>query len=348
VIERGADEPVRLAAHAQLLREPDARGFDLLVRDLASPLLSPGARDTLAAMTLAYPDPIRTRAPDVAFEPRVRAPVPRGPAAGPAGGGAARVERRPLGRTGMSVAPLGLSGALDLPVACFETAREAGVDLFFWEPEHRALTEFIRRAGRRDELCVVAGTYEADARSIERDVDRALARLGVEALGVMLLFWVRSPARLSDEAFSALERMKARGKIRAMGFSTHLRDLARDAIAERPWDVIMCRLSAAHPGAEQALLPEAAARGVGVIAFSALLYGRMLVDRAVSAADCYRYALSQPGVSACLSSPRRYHELAENLAVLERPTLDADSVARLRAHGARVHADNRAFQSLMR
>ena len=339
----GVSEPLRLAAHAQLLRDPGAPGFALLVRELGSASLSPEARDTLLAMTLVYPDVLRAGAPHPSFTPparapRARAPRPERPA----------VPRRPLGRTGLVVAPLGLSGAFDLPVPCFETAREAGVDLFFWEPEHRSLTEFVRRAPDRRDLVVVAGSYEADARSIERDADRALSRLGIDALGVMLLFWVRSPARLTDEAFTALDRLKQRGKIRAAGFSTHLCDLAEAALAERPWDVIMCRLSAAHPRAERGLLPGAAAHGVGVIAFSALLYGRMLAGAAVSAADCYRYCLSQPGVSVCLSAPRRFHELSENLAVLGQPTLDAGEAARLRAYGASVHADNRAFQALVR
>jgi diketogulonate reductase-like aldo/keto reductase/HEAT repeat protein len=339
----GTPEPLRLAAHAQLLRDPGPRGFDLLVQDLASPSLSPDARDTLLAMTLVYPAALRARAPHPTFTPRARAPrvlrAPRPDREPP--------PRRPLGRTGLAVAPLGLSGAFDLPVPCFTTAREAGVDLFFWEPEYRSLTEFVRRAPDRRDLVVVAGSYEADARSIERDADRALARLGLDTLGVMLLFWVRSPARLTDEAFTALARLKQQGKIRALGFSTHLRDLAASAIAERPWDVIMCRLSAAHPGAERGLLPAAAARGVGVIAFSALLYGRMLA-RGVSAPDAYRYCLSQPGVSVCLSAPRRFDELSENLAVLRQPALAPDALARLRAHGVEVHAENRAFQALVR
>ena len=168
----------------------------------------------------------------------------------------------------------------------------------------------------------------------------------------MLLFWVRSRARLTDEAFATLERLKGAGKVRAIGFSTHLRDVAIEAIEARPWDVIMVRHSAAHPGAERALLPAASARGVGVIAFSALLYGRMLAEpcsgEAVTAADCYRYVVSQPGVSVCLSAPRRFRELEGNLEVLRRPLLDAAAIDRLRAHGARVHAQNRAFTTLVR
>ncbi len=197
---------------------------------------------------------------------------------------------------------------------------------------------------------IVTGSYEADRRSIERDVDRALTRLRIDALPLMLLFWVRSRARLLEGAHDTLLRLKQQGKVRAIGFSTHFRDLADEAIRTQPWDVVMCRLSAAHPGAEQTLLPTAAAHGTGIIAFSALSYGRLLDPRAdppVTAADCYRYALSQPAVSACLSAPRRWRELSENLSVLPRPTLPPAEIARLRAHGARVHEMNRTFTTLV-
>ena len=167
---------------------------------------------------------------------------------------------------------------------------------------------------------------------------------------------MRSPGRLDDESYEALEALRAEGRIRAFGFSTHLRDVAVEALKRRPWPVIMTRHSAAHPGAEQAFLPEAQARGTGVLTFTATCYGRLL--RRVpeepeglalpTAVDCYRYSLSQPGVSACLSAPRSHKELGENLAVLSRPRLEPEALEALRAHGERVRAWNRRFDTLVR
>ncbi|HWN69833.1 MAG TPA: aldo/keto reductase, partial [Haliangium sp.] len=188
--------------------------------------------------------------------------------------------------------------------------------------------------------------------AIEADVDMALRRLRTDHLDVFLLFWVRSPARLSEQAFACMQRLKAAGKIRAAGFSTHHRDIACQAVTAAAWDVVMMRHSAAHPGAEEAFLPLAAARGVGVLTFSALCYGRLLEaspeHAAPSAADCYRYSLSQPGVTACISAPQRYRELVENLAVLEAPVLGQATQDALRAHGRRVHARSRDFNALVR
>lgn len=277
-----------------------------------------------------------------------------------AGAAASPPLRRPLGSTGISISPLGLSGAYQPPRASLEHAHAAGVNLFFWEPHHATLTRFLRR--RRD-VVVVAGSYHAAGPALERDVDAALRRLGADAIDLFLLFWVRSPARVDDEAFEVMTRLRRAGKIRAAGFSTHLRDLACDAIVSHPWDVIMTRHSAAHPGAEARLFPLAAARGTGILTFSALSYGRLLrggegrssgaspgrVDpETPSAADCYRYSVSQPGVSACWSAPRWHREIVENLGVLTNPQIDGATQARLRAIGERVHAEGRRFAALVR
>ena len=62
-----------------------------------------------------------------------------------------------------------------------------------------------------------------------------------------------------------------------------------------------------------------------------------------TAAECYRYSLSQPGVCACVSAPRGGVELVENLAVLEAPTLPASRLAELRALGRAVRAESLDF-----
>lgn len=375
VLDPATPEDLLLAAHARLAAQPTEEGFQALASAIQSEATSAGAKEALRAIGLVYPDNIANRIqlhepapgpgrilPDSIDDARASETTSGAPGAvesapparaeadvSPRRSRGGAVEMRPLGDTGMVVAPLGLSGASGISPAGLEEARRRGVNLFFWEPRYRAMTEMISRSRHRREMVIVAGSYEADARSIERDADRALRRLRVDTIGVMLLFWVRSRARLEEGAYEALCRLKERGKVRAIGFSTHLRDLAESAICAQRWDVLMCRLSAVHPGAERSLLPAAKARGVGVIAFSALCYGRLLSDpnSKVKAADGYRYALSQPGVSVCLSAPRRWRELEENLTVLDRSLLPPSELERLRAIGERARAENQAFSRLV-
>jgi aryl-alcohol dehydrogenase-like predicted oxidoreductase/HEAT repeat protein len=371
-----ASAPERAAAYAHLIR-PHEPGAEALLRHALSDPAEPSlVRAQLGAMAALFGDPPAAasrpqRAPAVPRPARQRHPLALRPDAPGAtdravlqyGEGGSEDERRastqagvaalrPLGTTGLAVAPLGLSGAQALPEAAFRTARAAGVNLFFWEPSYLTLTRFLRRE-RRQELVLVAGSFHAERGAIEADVERALRRLRTDHLDVFLLFWARSPARLSAAAFEWLSGLRQAGKIRSFGFSTHHRDLAAQALAERPWPVIMTRHSAAHPGAEEALLPLALRQGTGVLTFSALCYGRLLQPIAgapppPSAADCYRYSLSQPGVAACLSAPRRFKELAENLEALRAPVLPPEALAALRAHGRLVHAEDRRFDHLVR
>ncbi len=321
----------RARAYGWLLRRLDDAAAEL-ARDALTREIDPEVRALLEGVAgIEVPRAARPRI--TAAEPALPAPV--------------AIDRRSFGRAGFAVAPLAISGAYDLPVRSLEAAEAAGVDLYFWEPGYDVLTQFLRPRGRRSH--VITGTYHADRASIRADVDRALRTLRRDTLDAFLLFWTRSPARLGDEAFEVLDELRRAGKIRAAGFSTHHRDLARGALEARPWDVVMIRHSAAHPGIERELLPAARASNTAIVTFSALCYGRMLSGvHAPSPAECYRYSIAQPGVTACISAPRRHREAIENLSALSEPALDADRIAAMREHGAGVRAESQRFNSLLR
>jgi HEAT repeat protein len=273
---------------------------------------------------------------------------------------ASHASLRPLGRTGLLVSPLVLSGVHDLSRRALCEAEEAGVNTYFWEPDHVRLTSFLRGTspGSAGRAVVVAGSFHASPERVERDLDQALRRLRRERIEVFLIFWSRSIARLSPGLLERLERLKQRGKIAAHGFSTHDRGLAVQALDLGSWDVVMTRHSAAHPGAEQQVFPRAIEAGAGVLGFSATCYGTLLEpgppgDRAdapatPTAAECYRYSLSRPGVSACVAAPRSRSELLEDLAVLASPRLDERRASELRALGEGVRARNRDLGAALR
>jgi hypothetical protein len=260
---------------------------------------------------------------------------------------------RPLGPGGPPVAPLGVSGHYGLPVEGFARAAEAGVNLFFWEPSYQTLSDFLTRlgGGTRNDLHLIAGTFEADGVRLRRDAERALRVTRVERLALFLLFWVRSWARVTDDVRDALERLKAEGKVAAFGLSTHSRPLAVEAL-EAGWGPVMVRHSAAHRGAEERIFPRAAELGVGLLTFNNTCYGRLLQARGDTPpprpADCYRYSLAQAGVTACLSAPATLEQLDENLQALRDPQLPEDRRRLLLAQGERVYEEDTTFRKLVR
>ncbi|MCP3103701.1 HEAT repeat domain-containing protein [Myxococcus sp. K15C18031901] len=350
------DEDVRLAAWTWRLRQADLPAFEALRAALDAGTEPPRVVAHLETQLLVFPAAFLEPRPDLARR-RPRAAPRTAPATTPRRQAPLRDVSRPLGSTGIQVSPLVLSGAHLATRDAFFEAHDAGLRTYFWEPRYETLTRFLQGGrGPRDQNVVVAGSYHAGAAALRRDVESALRRLRTSWLDVFLLFWVRAPERLSDEDFTALERLRAEGKVRAFGFSTHLRDLARDALARHPWPVVMTRHSAAHPGAEGALFPDALRRGTGLLTFTATCYGRLLQpvpgmapeQPLPTAVDCYRYSLSQPGVSATLTAPRNARELRHNLEVLSRPWMEPDALPAMRAHGERVRDRTRRLDALVR
>jgi len=353
------DDVVRKSAFTWLLRRGDDAAFRLLIEAFERGTENPDVAQHLEALSLVFPEESFERAPHVQSrrpvavvvdETRVRSrrvDVGHVPAL------------RTLGQTGLCVSPLVLSGAHGLPATACMEAYDAGVRAFFWEPRYHEKSRFLRtRRITRDSFVVVAGTYYAGAEAIRIDVERTLRQLRTDWIDVFLLFWVRSSERVSNEDFAALEQLRSEGKLRTFGFSSHDRTICVRALNRAPWPVVMTRHSAAHPGAEESVFPTAISRGTGILTFTATCYGRMLrptlqtteasVIEFPTAADCYRYSLSQPGVSACLTAPRNRDELFENLEVLDGKDMGHEAVTKIRAHGVAVRAENRRFDTLVR
>jgi aryl-alcohol dehydrogenase-like predicted oxidoreductase len=251
------------------------------------------------------------------------------------------------------VSPVGLSGHYGLPVEGFVRAAELGVNLFFWEPNYATMTDFVTQLtpSARNGFHFIAGTFEAEGKKVEKDVDRALRALKLDRLTVFLVFWVQTWERITPDVRETLEWLKETGKIASFALSTHNRTLAVEAM-DRGWNPVMVRHSAAHRGAEAHIFPHAVEKGVSLITFNNTCYGRLLKPHGDSqpptAADCYRYTLSQPGVVTCWTAPSTVEQLKHNLTAMLDPALPPERRDALLRHGAKVYEEDTVFRKLIR
>ncbi len=136
----GLSAAERAAAYARLLREPNAATVALLAAALGSPADGaaepPLVREQLRATALLLPEALLQSLLQALPESEQRAlanlaaappPLPRSPVPPTL----TAAPRRPLGRTGLLVSPLAISGAHELPSGALAQARQAGVNLFF-------------------------------------------------------------------------------------------------------------------------------------------------------------------------------------------------------------------------
>jgi aryl-alcohol dehydrogenase-like predicted oxidoreductase len=135
--------------------------------------------------------------------------------------------------------------------------------------------------------------------------------------------------------------------------SCHRRPTFAAHAADPAFGALMVRYNAAHPGAEQDVFPQLPRPRPAVVAYTATSWGHLLdprrlppptspEERAPTAADCYRFALSHPSVDVCLAGPRDERELESAFTALAAGPLDPDERARLLRLGATVRATEKS------
>jgi diketogulonate reductase-like aldo/keto reductase len=167
-----------------------------------------------------------------------------------------------------------LRAGLDLGLTLIDTAEmygEGGAE--------EVVAEAIR--GRRDEVFIVSKVYphNASRTGTPAACERSLKRLATDRLDLYLLHW-KGDIPLA-ETVEAFERLKAAGKIRSWGVSnldtTEMRELA----ALRHGHTCATNQVLYHLGTrgiEFDLLPQCAAQGISVMAYSPLGQGAILAD----------------------------------------------------------------------
>jgi aryl-alcohol dehydrogenase-like predicted oxidoreductase len=125
--------------------------------------------------------------------------------------------------------------------------------------------------------------------------------------------------------------------------SCHERQMFKAFIGEPVFDAIMVRYNAAHPGAETEVFPYLSQRRVGVVAYTATRWGSLLDARLTpkgeptpTAADCYRFVLSNPNVDVCLAGPKDAQELEAVFTALDRGPMSEEELAWMKRVGAAV------------
>ncbi len=252
-----------------------------------------------------------------------------------------------LGRSGLSVGPLGVSGGYGVDAEALLRAFGRGVNYFYHGSRRRSgMTGAIRElaaAGHRDELVVVLQSYARTPGILEAWFARGLRQLGLDAADVLLLGWYSSPP--SERLLERATRMIEKGMVRHLGVSAHHRPAFVGYAADPRFSVLHIRYNAAHTGAESEIFPHLGpGPGPGTVAYTATRWGSLLKagkmpegEEPLRARDCYRFVLSNPDFNVCMTGPKNAAEMDEALAALDEGPLSPDEAARIRRIGRFVH-----------
>jgi aryl-alcohol dehydrogenase-like predicted oxidoreductase len=308
------------------------------------------------------------------------------------------VQYRTLGRTGIRVSEIGLGawelgGAYFLrdrssanadPAGYDDVSESAAIDTIHWGLDHgltfidtapiygdgQSERRVARALANRPEAVTVEtklGVFAEDGRYrrvftrevVFRELERSRQRLDVETIDIDLL---HSPSREefgAGESLDALQELKAQGKVRWIGVSaTYDPQHTLELLDMGALDVLQIPLSILRPEFAYDVLPEAAARNVGVVVREPLANGyltgafdehtrfraddqrsvwprerHLLSVRKAGALDflvrpdrslaqaSLAWVLAQPGVTTVIPGSANPQQLAWNLAASDVPPL---------------------------
>jgi len=257
-----------------------------------------------------------------------------------------------LGRTGLPVFRLGLSGTYRPGEAALREGIEAGMNYVIWWLGDTQTTRVLREVfpRMRERLIVAAGRNFQHPWLLRRTLEGALRSLRTDYIDFFHIFWVGN-GKLSPRTVDALQQFKREGKIRGIAVSTHARRYAGELVRKGVLDVLMMRYNAAHRGAEQEIFPHLAASQPGVVGYTATRWNFLLrhprgwpeAERVPTAGDCYRFVLGNPHVHVVFTAPRNREQLRENLAEVARGPLSPEEMDFMRRFGDAVHTRHRFF-----
>ncbi len=255
-------------------------------------------------------------------------------------------ESRVLGRSGLTVGPIGISASYGVPTKAVERAFERGANYLYWGSMRRErFAKAIRNlAPQRDRMVLVLQSYVFWPPVLTRSVERALLSLRFGHADVLLLGWARGP--LSERTLDAWRRLRDRGLVRHLAVSTHVRPLVPELARNPEIDIIHLRYNAAHRGAEHDIFPSLDPETrPGIVAYTTTCWRRLIQpgrippgERVPTAGDCYRFALSHPSVDLVVTGPSVASHAEESLDAAERGPMSEEELAWMRRVGDAVYS----------
>ncbi len=291
------------------------------------------------------------------------------------------MEYRELGNTGLRVSVIGMGcegfAKEDYAMAqkLFDAAERLGInyfDLYASDPQMRAAVGKAL-AGRREKFLIQShlgsiwknGQYlrSRDPEEVKAGFEEMMGLLGIDRLDVGMIHYCDA---LSD--WETIKRngildyardLKAQGRIRHIGLSSHNPQVALRAVEEGAIEVLMFSMNPCYdlqPASEdveeiwadrnyagqltnmdpdrQRLYETCQRLGVGITVMKAFAGGELLGSNQIAGVQltvnqCLSYALSRPAVATVLSGAHDVAQLEESAAYCEADARDRDYAAAL-------------------
>jgi aryl-alcohol dehydrogenase-like predicted oxidoreductase len=242
--------------------------------------------------------------------------------------------RRLLGRTGHAATLFGLGGEGILrtcgrhaeAVPVIHRALDLGVNYFDSAPAYAECLDYYGAAlgDRRGDVFLASKTQVRTRDGSLRLLDDSLRRLRTDYLDLWQLHDLRTASDLDrifaqGGAIEALVQARDEGRVRFLGLTGHHDPkILLEAMRRFDFETVLVALNAAdihRLSFIQAVLPEAARRGMGVIGMKVAAQGALLGRNKLTMEEAMGYVLSLPSVSTVIVGCKTLSHVTENARI---------------------------------
>lgn len=250
--------------------------------------------------------------------------------------------RRPLGRTGLTL-PIVSMGVMraDNP-GLVRAALKAGLTHLdtahgYQKGKNEEMLGTVLSEVPRESFVLGTKIQPDDRESFLAKLEKSLERLRMASVDILYLHSVSSRDEvLSPELVGIMKEIKAAGKARHIGLSTHKNEpeVLRAAAESGVYEVVLTSLNFRqdHAAEMKAAIAAAAEKGIGIVAMKTMAgaYFDRERTRPINCVAALKWALQNPQVTTAIPGITSFDQLAANAAVLTGTALTPEEESELR------------------
>ena len=258
------------------------------------------------------------------------------------------LEKRMLGQTDVEVSRIGISSSYGAEQEVYEEAFDRGCSYFTWgtfikgrSASFKKFIQGVTSAGNRERISIGLLSYSHSRLLGDMFLQSALKQLGVEYVDGLLLGYYsrRPPQRILDWAME----VKEKGLVRAIGITTHNRNIVPNLAAENILDYFHIRYNAAHRGAEQDIFAKTRGANIGLVSFTATCWGKLMEQKKMPGERLHHTnnavgaTRDREEVDCCMMGVKNLTMLRQNLLDLEKGPMSEEELDRMKRIGDLIY-----------
>lgn len=235
------------------------------------------------------------------------------------------LDYRTLGKTGLKVTTVGmgvmncsdpavLARAFDLGINFYDTA-----DCYMWGKNEEMVGKVFQ--GKRDKVLIQTKVHANEEKKMRASVERSLRRLRTDYVDVLVWHGHSHPEEVSDKNLHEfMMKMKAEGKVRFTGFSshTHMASLLEEASKSNFHDVALVSYNFTNSKKMKEAVALAAKSGIGIVAMKTQAggYHKERMGGLSPHQAALKYVLMDQNVTTAVPGVTTIEEIEECAAVM--------------------------------